>query len=127
MIHALKTEHELFEDVISGKKPFEVRKNDRDFKVGDFLALNEISINEEAPFPVSSIPTHTGRCCLVEVTYILEDTRFAKEGYATLGIRPCAISMTTEHIRFICEGGERFFAVPEYGRKSHDNKTNHRF
>lgn len=104
MIHALKTEHQYFEDVISGKKPFEVRKNDREFKVGDFLALNEISEDFR----------HTGRCCVVEVTYVLGDTRFAKEGYVTLGIRPCAIGTTTEHVRFACEGGELFFNVPVY-------------
>ena len=43
MIHQLKTEHNFFEDVISGKKTFEVRKNDRDFMVGDFLALKELT------------------------------------------------------------------------------------
>ena len=41
MVHALKIYPEYYEAVKSGKKPFEVRKNDRDFKVGDILALNE--------------------------------------------------------------------------------------
>ena len=41
MIHSLKTEPKYFEAVASGKKTFELRKNDRDFRVGDYLALNE--------------------------------------------------------------------------------------
>lgn len=43
MIHQLKCDSKFFEDVASRKKTFEVRKNDRDFNVGDFLALNELT------------------------------------------------------------------------------------
>ena len=39
MIHELKTYSEYFKAVISGEKPFEIRKNDRNFKVGDYIAL----------------------------------------------------------------------------------------
>jgi len=37
--HFLKTWAEYFEAVKSGNKTFEVRVNDRDFKVGDILVL----------------------------------------------------------------------------------------
>lgn len=37
IIHELKTLPEYFELVRKGIKNFEVRKNDRDFKVGDML------------------------------------------------------------------------------------------
>lgn len=49
MIHQLKIDSEYFDDVASGKKTFEVRKNDRNFLVGDFLALNETA-EECIPF-----------------------------------------------------------------------------
>lgn len=39
MIHELKILPEYFEAVTSGRKQFEIRKNDRDFKVGDQLIL----------------------------------------------------------------------------------------
>lgn len=41
MIHQLKCEAKYFEEICSGQKTFEVRKNDRNFHVGDYLALNE--------------------------------------------------------------------------------------
>lgn len=88
MIHQLKIESNYFEDVASGKKTFEVRKNDRDFRVGDFLALNELT-----PHPCNEKGEHkeTGRCCLVYVNYLLDEPGICKEGYVVLGIVPCRI------------------------------------
>lgn len=40
--HYLKTETEYYQAVERGEKKFELRKNDRDFKVFDFLHLEEI-------------------------------------------------------------------------------------
>ncbi|MGY3710727.1 DUF3850 domain-containing protein [Lactococcus lactis subsp. lactis] len=37
--HELKLDIKYFDDVKSGKKKFEIRKNDRDFQVGDTLRL----------------------------------------------------------------------------------------
>ena len=39
--HDLKIMPKYFDDVVSGKKNFEIRRNDRDFKVGDILLLRE--------------------------------------------------------------------------------------
>lgn len=41
MIHELKIKPQYYEDIKIGLKPFEIRKNDRDFKLGDILILNE--------------------------------------------------------------------------------------
>ena len=41
MTHELKILPQWFADVNSGKKNFEIRRNDRDFKVGDLLCLKE--------------------------------------------------------------------------------------
>lgn len=41
MIHAVKILPEYFNKIINGQKSYEIRKNDRDYKVGDCLALNE--------------------------------------------------------------------------------------
>ena len=39
--HELKLDTKYFDDVKSGKKNFEIRKNDRNFKVGDILDLKK--------------------------------------------------------------------------------------
>lgn len=108
MIHALKTEYQYFQDVIDGKKPFEVRCNDRNFMVGDFLALNELTSH-----PCDETGEHlpTGRCCMVEVTYVLEDKRFVKDGYVVLGIRPCCIGSRVEKMAY---QGNELYMVPVY-------------
>lgn len=41
MIHYLKTEQDYFRSVQDGCKKFELRKNDRDFKVFDIIVLKE--------------------------------------------------------------------------------------
>ncbi len=82
MIHELKEHPKHFQDVLEGKKTFEVRRHDRDFQVGDLLALNEID-------PYSG--KYTGRCCLVYVDYILSDLDYCKTGYSILAIKPCTV------------------------------------
>ena len=44
-IHTLKVESKYFVDIKVGRKTFELRKNDRDYQIGDEVLLNEIDIN----------------------------------------------------------------------------------
>lgn len=80
MIHALKTEPVYFEASAAGIKEFEVRKNDRPYNKGDYIALNEWNGEE-----------YTGKCTLHKIIYILSEQRYCKEGYVILGLEPCAI------------------------------------
>lgn len=80
MIHALKTAPVFFEASAAGLKGFEVRKNDRPYNTGDYVALNEWSGEG-----------YTGRCTLHKIVYILSDPEYCKEGYVVLGLEPCAI------------------------------------
>jgi len=61
MLHELKTWPSAFSAVLASIKTHEVRINDRDFKVGDLLNLQEYDIGKTA---------YTGRFLVVEVTYI---------------------------------------------------------
>lgn len=81
MIHELKINPEYFKSVISGAKPFEIRRNDRNFKVGDFVALNEFDDKSG----------YTGESALYEITYVMTSTEYVKEGFAVLGIKRCYI------------------------------------
>ncbi|EOH55927.1 hypothetical protein UA3_01110 [Enterococcus faecium EnGen0263] len=74
MTHELKILPEFFEPVTSGRKQFEIRKNDRDFKVGDQLALREWSGEK-----------YTGDLFKAEITYITDYAQH--DGYVVLGIR----------------------------------------
>lgn len=78
MIHELKELPEYFEPVSERQKPFELRKNDRDFRVGDYLALNEWT--KEGGY--------TGRALLARIVYILDPNEVATcvPGYVILGI-----------------------------------------
>lgn len=72
-IHNLKILPEYFEAVISGDKTFEIRKNDRNFKIGDTLNLEEWDGNN-----------YTGRNQTRRISYILEDNRYLLNGYVAL-------------------------------------------
>ena len=106
MIHALKIENQYFEAVASGRKTFEVRNNDRNFVVGDFLALNETTRDIDDPTGT----VYTGRCCMVEVDYILDSEEYLQPGMVALAIKPCAISRSKDDFRYSNE----IFAVPTY-------------
>nr|DAR81359.1 MAG TPA: activating signal cointegrator [Caudoviricetes sp.] len=80
MIHALKIFPEYFEEVRNGRKKFELRYNDRDFRVGDYLALNEWDNKQ-----------YTGRTELVKVTYILNPNEFmsCQGNFVVMSIELC--------------------------------------
>lgn len=63
MIHSLKTWKQYFRQIVDGQKTFEVRKNDRGFKVGDILILDEYN-NETKEF--------TGRSECFQVGFMLQ-------------------------------------------------------
>ena len=117
MIHELKCAKEYFEAVVSGKKTFEVRKNDRQYEEGDFLAMNEVQyvseIRKDGDGTITEqVLNYTGRSCLVQVVYILNDDRYLKPGYVCMSIRPCAIGSATERMRF--EYNRDLYEVPTY-------------
>ena len=49
MTHHLKIKPEYFQAVIDGKKPFEIRNNDRNFQTGDRVILEEYTGKELIP------------------------------------------------------------------------------
>ena len=106
MIHSLKCEKQYFDAVLSGRKSFEVRINDRDFAVGDFLALNEITGDDSMPDGWA----YTERSCLVEVDYILQDEEYLQPGYVCMAIKPCAISRRKNNPNFVKD----VYEVPAY-------------
>lgn len=101
MIHQLKILPEYFEPVIKGEKTFEIRVNDRDFKKGDYLALNEYWDGK-----------YTGRSCVVYVDYILNDDIVLPVGVVAMSIKPCMVTKTRESAERIMEAPRYWSQVP---------------
>ena len=74
-IHEIKIAAMYYEDVVSGKKSFELRKNDG-YKQGDKLIMLEFKDGK-----------HTGRIINADIVYMLEDYTGLAEGYCILGIQ----------------------------------------
>lgn len=82
-IHILKIKDIFWDSVKSLKKTFEVRKDDRDFKVGDLIRF--VIVDSDSGLICAR--AH----CLFEVTYKLTSDDFPdglKDGYCILGIEP---------------------------------------
>jgi hypothetical protein len=60
--HKLKSWPEFFEPVLQGSKRFELRRNDRDFQIGDTLILQEYEPNTNS---------YTGRELPMRIVYIM--------------------------------------------------------
>ena len=77
MEHELKILPQYFMEVAQGKKPFELRRDDRDYKVGDTLKLKEWNGKE-----------FTGSYATRLITYILKDCpKYGlKKGFVIIGM-----------------------------------------
>ena len=73
--HEVKIAASYYDDVASGKKRFELRKNDRGYKEGDSLKMLEFKDGK-----------HTGRTIDADIIYMLEEYTGLQEGYCILGI-----------------------------------------
>lgn len=80
--HDLKTWLQYFDAVVEGRKPFEVRRNDRDYQVGDWLRLLPYDTAKQRV-----VRRNGYRHYDVEITYMLTGGQFGVEpGYVVLGI-----------------------------------------
>lgn len=76
-IHDLKTWPEFFNELLTGTKTFEVRRNDRDFRVGDTLVLMEWS----------QTYGYTGRQTVRQVSSILTGPAFGlQSGFVCMSL-----------------------------------------
>jgi hypothetical protein len=76
ILHNLKIDQEFFIPVIERTKTFEIRKNDRNFQIGDKIALNEWDKQENK---------FTGRKAFGEITYITDYEQ--KENYVVFSFK----------------------------------------
>lgn len=77
--HHLKCWPEYFDAVYHNIKPFEVRRNDRNYQVGDILVLQEYD---------PDIDEYTGRETRQRATYILRNYESINSDYIVIAIKP---------------------------------------
>jgi hypothetical protein len=81
--HSLKTIQPYFGMIFSKQKTFELRKNDRDFHVGDILLLKEY---EPLPDLIEGKGRFTGRFLKRKVTSLLTGFKGIENGYCIMSI-----------------------------------------
>lgn len=86
-VHDLKIWPEYFEEVISGRKPFEIRKNDRNYRKGDILLLREW---------VPETHKYTGREARYIVTYMMGNGIWTNHDFVVMGIRALPLPSTPD-------------------------------
>lgn len=95
-IHELKTINPYFDDVFYNRKNFEVRKNDRDYKVGDRLKLIEHDSNVARP-----------RYVLKDIQYILPGGQYGIDPeYVVLGLKetfPISFPLSESFVKSVQE------------------------
>lgn len=86
--HDLKTWQSYFHAVLDGRKMFEIRRDDRDFRVGDTIRLLETEYGSG---------NYTGREVRRVITYILrrEEDMGLIDGFAILSLVPPPPKETT--------------------------------
>ena len=75
-VHYIRLATQYFDEVAAGIKTFELRKNDRDYKTGDILEMNEFKEGR-----------NTGRAIRCRIVYMLEDYTGLTDGYCILGTK----------------------------------------
>lgn len=134
--HELKCYPEYYDEVAAGRKPFEVRKNDRDYQVGDALILRRYDPGTQE---------YTGESLTRTVTYVLPLENVpglvVERGAVVLGLShrgwtPCSKGLPEEdqevlfQVRCDMMGGDLYgmykgtyrdgtFWIDEYDHKSH--------
>jgi hypothetical protein len=84
-VHDVKCWPDFFDKVASGKKTFEVRRDDRNYMLGDYLLLREFEVK-----PRQEDSDYTGRELTVEVTYVMRGrpNNPIAVGFCVMAIRP---------------------------------------
>lgn len=86
--HELKTDPQVFDDVVAGRKTFEIRKDDRGFEWGDVLKLRKTK-HTGGEMAAGAPLEYVGPPLYVYVTYILHGPIYGlADGWVIMAIQP---------------------------------------
>ena len=89
-IHSKKTIQSNFQDIASGNKTFDIRKDRCNYQVGDIIIFNEVI---ERDFlnafsgRLDAVVEYTGRSCKAEITYKSKGGYGLKNNWCALGLK----------------------------------------
>lgn len=88
-LHKLKIKHSYYVDIYLGKKTFELRKNDRDFQVGDVIHFIDLHDEIIDLFDTKACDVNIEDDTLYQITYVLKNVPEygLDKDYCILGIR----------------------------------------
>lgn len=104
MTHDIKTWMPYFQDILDGKKPFEFRKNDRNYLLGDTVIHNEYDPDKKEA---------TGRIIHADISYIIYGPDFGiPDGFCVFA------QQTFQHRDFVSEYSRLSVdLLPQYEQK----------
>ena len=80
MIHKIKIKYKYYRDVLNGDKTFEIRKNDRDYKVGDIIQF--VPVADDSDMIIPHNPNE------YKITYVFHGGEYGlEEGYCVFAGR----------------------------------------
>jgi hypothetical protein len=80
VVHELKTWPEYFQPIVDGTKTFDIRKDDRDFRVGDVLKLREYEPDRDE---------YTGRIVYHEIGFLIKGMWGVPKDVCVMSLLPC--------------------------------------
>ena len=99
--HTLKTDPSVYDRSAAGRKPWEIRLNDRDYQVGDTVTLQE-TVFSGAQMREGAALGFTGKELCGQITYVLRGPKYGlADGW-------CIFSVETDHI---ADAGKVVWAV----------------
>jgi hypothetical protein len=90
--HELKTDPEVFDAVADGRKTHEIRYDDRDYAVGDFLILRRTRDTGWAMKNTGAPLVYTGEEYRAVVTHVLRGYGL-EPGWVILSIKPFGVAL----------------------------------
>ena len=86
--HKVKILLEYANAILEGRKLFEIRKNDRNYKEGDLITFNVIEKDDRGD--IKTLPNHLLTKRTYQITYVLESKDFPEgipSGYCVFSIK----------------------------------------
>lgn len=101
MTHKIKIKYKYYKAVLNGDKTFEVRKNDRDYKVGDIIQF--VPVADDSDMIITHNPNE------YKITYVFHGGEYGlEEGYCVFGITPTIEAVPVMQGEWIMRGGKTY-------------------